>query len=213
MKIEVNGKEYDVIINKKVSTKNIYIRVKDDLKIYVTANSFTSDKKIIDVIKNNYKFIKKRIEILEKRNSRKDEFYYLGKKYEIVYSNNKSVLLGEDKVLVNPNYDINKWYRIKAQEVFKKELDRIYELFPYDIPYPSLTIREMKTRWGVCNTKLKKITLNLGLIKKDLIYLDYVIVHELSHLIYANHSKDFWSVVEEVMPDYKKIRKELKKDE
>ena len=71
-------------------------------------------------------------------------------------------------------------------------------------------IRDMKTRYGVCNTKLKKITLNLELIKRDVIYIDYVIVHELSHLIHPNHSKDFWGVVEEVMPNYKKIRKELK---
>lgn len=212
MKIEVNDRDYEVIITKKISTKNIYLRVKDDLKIYVTANKLTSDRKIWEVIKSNYKFIEKRINILQKQKLKKEEFYYLGKKYDIVYSNNKSVLLGEDKVLINKDYDINKWYKKEAKAIFQKELDKIYQMFPYKIPYPSLVIREMKTRWGVCNTKLKKVTLNLGLIKKDLIYLDYVIVHELSHLIHANHSKDFWDVVAQVMPDYKKIRKELKND-
>ena len=68
----------------------------------------------------------------------------------------------------------------------------------------------MKTRWGVCNNKLKVITLNTLLIKKDLKYLNYVIVHELSHFIYQNHSKDFWNVVEENCKDYKRIRKDLK---
>ena len=61
MKIEINGKKYDVIINKKMSTKNIYIRVKDDLNIYVTANTFTSNQKIKEVIEKNYNIIKKNI--------------------------------------------------------------------------------------------------------------------------------------------------------
>ena len=71
----------------------------------------------------------------------------------------------------------------------------------------------MKTRWGVCNVKTHKITLNLELIKKDIRCLDYVIIHELSHLLYANHSKEFWKCVEDNFKDYKKIRKELKDDE
>lgn len=213
MKVEVNNKEYDVIIEKKISTKNIYIRVKEDLKIYVTANKLTSDKKIREVLDKNYHFLVKTINKIEKRLEKKEHFYYLGKKYDIVYFNNKDLILGEDKVFINKDYDINKWLKKQAKDIFLKELDKIYKTFPYNIPYPSLTIREMKTRHGVCNTKLKKVTLNLDLIKRDIIYLDYVIVHELSHLVHANHSKLFWSVVEEVMPDYKKIRKELKSDE
>ena len=89
----------------------------------------------------------------------------------------------------------------------------MYQKFIYKIPYPSLTIGKMKTRWGVCNVKTKRVTLNLELIKKDKIYLDYVIVHELSHLLYANHSKEFWKCVEDNFKDYKKIRKEMKYDE
>lgn len=213
MKIEVNGKDYEIIIIKKVSTKNIYLRVKEDLKIYVTANKYTSDRKIKEVIENNYQSIKKMIDKIEKRNAKKDDFYYLGKKYDIVYSNNKEPFLGEEKVFINNNCDLNKWYKKKASDIFLKELDRIYQNFPYKIPYPSLTIRQMKTRYGVCNTKSKRVTLNLDLIKKDIIYLDYVIVHELSHLVYANHSKEFWMVVERAMPNYKIIRKELKDNE
>lgn len=213
MKIEVNGKDYEIIITKKSSTKNIYLRVKEDLKIYVTANKYTTDRKIKEVIENNYQSIKRMIDKMEKRNTRKDDFYYLGKKYDIVYSNNKELFLGEEKVFINKDYDLTKWYKKEAKKIFQEELDKIYQIFPYKIPYPSLTIREMKTRHGVCNTKTKRITLNLDLIKRDLIYLDYVIVHELSHLVHANHSKEFWCVVEKVMPDYKVIRKELKNNE
>ena len=83
-------------------------------------------------------------------------------------------------------------------------------MFTREIPYPRLTIRQMKSRWGVCNTRDKRVTLNLELIKMLPQCLDYVIVHELSHLIHANHSKDFWNLVEENYPNYKTVRKIMK---
>ena len=210
MKIELNDKEYDVVITRKSGNKNIYMRVKDDLKIYVTANRLTPSKYILMVLQKNEKALIKMIDNVNRKNANNSKFFYLGKEYDVIYTNNNDITLGEDKVFIDKNIDIKKWYKKKAQIVFKAELDKIYRSFPYDIPYPSLTIREMKTRWGVCNTKDKKVTLNLSLIKMDLKYLDYVIVHELCHLIYANHSKDFWNLVMEIMPDCKQIRKELR---
>ena len=94
--------------------------------------------------------------------------------------------------------------------VFKEHLDYIYNRFTENVPYPNLVIRKMTTRWGVCNKKLEKVTLNSELIYKDIKCLDYVIVHELSHLIHGNHGKEFWALVEENKPDYKLIRKEMR---
>jgi hypothetical protein len=68
----------------------------------------------------------------------------------------------------------------------------------------------MRTRWGVCNKKTITVTLNTELIKYNLRCLDYVIVHELSHLVYFNHSKDFWNLVSKYCPNYKEIKRELK---
>ena len=68
----------------------------------------------------------------------------------------------------------------------------------------------MTSRWGVCNRKNNSITLNLELIKKDIRYADYVIVHELCHFIEFNHSKRFWDIVNKYSPDYKDIRKEMR---
>ena len=96
------------------------------------------------------------------------------------------------------------------KKIFQEHFDENYKRFTEKIPYPDLKIRKMTSRWGVCNTKLITVTLNLELIKRDLKYLDYVIVHELSHLIYGDHSSNFWALVEENMPDYKKYREEMK---
>lgn len=94
--------------------------------------------------------------------------------------------------------------------MFLEHLDLMYNKFSKKIPYPSLKVRKMTSRWGVCNTRLKTITLNLELIKRDLKFLDYVIVHELSHLVHADHSRAFWNLVEQNMPEYKELMKEMK---
>ena len=72
-----------------------------------------------------------------------------------------------------------------------------------------ITIKQIKYAWGSCSSK-KNITLNLELIKYSQQAIRYVILHELCHLKYMNHSKDFWDLVEKYMPNYKQIKKEFK---
>ena len=214
MVVTINNQNYNVIIDKKKSTKNMYLRVKENMDLYVTCNYLISDKMIYDFVMKNEKSIQRMLNKVEKKKAKEDFFYYLGKKYDLVYLNNTDITFSEKRVYVHPSFSLEKWYKEQASIIFKEELDKMYHSFLYNIPYPSsLLIRKMKTRWGVCNVKSQKITLNLELIKKDKIYLDYVIVHELSHLLYPNHSKAFWKCVENNFHDYKKIRKELKEDE
>ena len=210
MQVEINGKEYEVIITKKIGNRNTYLRVKDDLKIYVTTNTFTSNREIEKIISKNKESVIKMIEKQEKRCENNRGFLYLGKKYDIVYTSTNGVVLGHEKAFLNKNEDIDKWYKKEASKLFKEHLDNCYNKFTRRIPYPSLTIRKMTTRWGVCNTKDKRVTLNLELMKKPIECLDYVIMHELSHLIHPNHSKDFWCLVEENCKDYKRAKKILK---
>lgn len=212
MQVEINNKIYSVEIIRKRTNRNTYIRVRDDLVIYVTTNSLVSDKEINKLIMDNKSFIIKMIEKKEKKISKEDYFWYLGRKYEVVYTNDKELTLGNMRVFIPHNFDIDKWYKKQANILFLERLDYNYSIYNKKIPYPSLTIRKMSTRWGVCNTKLKRVTLNLELIKKDIVCLDYVIMHELSHFIYNDHSKNFWSLVEENFKDYKKVRKLMKED-
>lgn len=210
MKTIINNKEVEVIIERKRGNKNTYLRVKEDLNIYITTNYFTKDKEIEKIINENKSSIEKMILRQERKKINEENFLYLGRKYDIVYLNDSNLILGNDKVLMPKDFDLDKWYLKEAKKVFTEELDKIYNIFPKKIPYPSLTIRKMKSRWGVCNVKTKRVTLNLELIRKDIKYLDYVIAHELSHLIHPNHSKDFWNLVAEVIPNYKTLRKEMK---
>lgn len=210
MKFEYNGDSYPVEIIKKVQNKNTYIRVKPDLTLYVTTNVLSSTKSIEKLIKENRKAIEKMYEKQLTKKENNTGFYYLGKRYNIVYTNGKEITFGKTKAFVGKDIDIDNWYKKEAKRIFKQHLDICYKSFTKKIPYPSLRIRKMTSRWGVCNYKDIVVTLNLELIKRDLECLDYVIYHELSHLIHHNHSDKFWLLVEENYPNYKIVRRKMK---
>lgn len=210
MQFAYNDKTYDVVIEKKRTNRNTYIRVKKDLKIHVTTNFFASNRSIENLIRENYDKICDMIDIQETKARNNSGFYYLGKQYTIVYGNSKTVEFMGDKVYVPHDFDVDAWYKKQAKTLFLERLDYNYEKYTRSIPYPKLRIRKMTSRWGVCNIRSHVMTLNLELIKRDICYLDYVIIHEMTHLVYGDHSARFWKVVEENMPSYKKYRDEMK---
>ena len=210
MHVNIDGKNYEVIIEKK-NNKNTYLRVKEDLKIHISTSYLTPNFMIKKIINDNLEFIKKQIKKQSKKIEKQDKYYYLGKEINIVIIDIiKKAYLENDILYVKDIKDVDLWYKSEMKRIFKERFDNIYNNFSRNIPYPKLVIRKMSTRWGVCNTKLLKITLNSELIYKDIKCLDYVIVHELSHLIHGNHGKEFWALVEENKPDYKLIRKEMR---
>ena len=98
-----------------------------------------------------------------------------------------------------------------TKEEFKKIIEKnANELIKETGLKPNkITIKQIKYAWGSYSSK-KNITLNLELIKYSQQAIRYVILQELCHLKYMNHSKDFWNLVEKYMPDYKQIKKEFK---
>lgn len=104
-------------------------------------------------------------------------------------------------------------YTNKDIEKLKNKLDVIFkELIEETNLIPNkVRIRNIKCAWGSCSSN-KNITINLKLVDRQDIEIKYVVLHELCHLKYMNHSEKFWNLVEKYMPEYKKIRKELKYD-
>ena len=95
---------------------------------------------------------------------------------------------------------LEKRYRNAAREVFTNRVE-YYHRFTGG-HYTSITIRDQKTRWGSCSSR-GTLSFNYRLIYGPAGPLDYVVVHELCHLTHMNHSKDFWNMVERIMPDYR----------
>ncbi len=205
MKYEIENTLYNVIIKRK-NNKNTYIRVDENKNIIVTTNYLVTTNKIKQILDNNINFLKKNL-----AKEKKEGFYLMGKKYDIIIDEKiKNIEIDEITIKVNDEKKLNNWYKKEISRIFKEHLDFYYNKFEENIPYPTLKIRAMKTRWGVCNRKIKSVTLNLNLVKYDSTCLDYVIVHELSHFVHFNHSKAFWNIVEKYYPNYKEIEKKLK---
>ena len=78
-----------------------------------------------------------------------------------------------------------------------------------DLKFSDLKFRKMRSRWGSCSNT-RTITLNCELMKVKKELIDYVVVHELAHLVHMNHSKDFHSLVENYLPSSKALRRELR---
>ena len=206
MKYIYNNKEYDIEIIRK-NNKNTYLRIKEG-KIVITTNYLTSKSQIEKLINNNKKFINKNI---EKDNKKKEDtsFKLFGIKYDIIYGF-PNTEVEENKIYTKDEKTLNKYLSKYITSVYQERLDYYYNLFEERIPIPNLKIRKMTSRWGVCNIKNHNVTLNLELSKYNIEALNYVIVHELSHFIHPNHSKEFWSLVSKYCPQYKEIRKKLK---
>lgn len=211
MEVVIQDKSYKVNIIKK-PIKNMYLRVKPDLEIYVTANFLIDNKTIINFIQSNKDAIVKMIKRQEKKKLKEENFYLLGKCYDVIICPSfKKPEFVDDKIYIKDRKELIKIHKEIATKIFNERLKICYNLFD-NIPYPELKIRKMKSKWGYCNKKEKLITLNLELIKYGLDEIDYVIIHELCHFIYFNHSKDFWNLVSKYKPNYKENRKVLKEE-
>lgn len=201
----LNNKEYPIEIIRK-NNKNTYLRVKDS-KIIVTTNYLTSLTTINKLIKNNTTFINKQ---LTKEDLKKEEIFKLfGNSYDIIYGF-KDTEIENNKIYTKDLKTLNKYLTKYITNIYNERLDYYYHLFEENIPIPNLKIRKMTSRWGVCNIKNHNVTLNLELSKYNIECLNYVIVHELSHFIHPNHSKDFWLLVSKYYPNYKEVRKYLR---
>ncbi len=209
MLYSIDQEKLEVVILKK-NNKNTYIRIKDDMKIYITTNYFVTKKQVKKILDENYTSLQKMLNRVKSQKEKEDIFYYLGEKYDIILMKVEKVEMIHQKIYTTDMKMFNKWYQANMKEIFMDHLTNWYQQFEEDLPFPKLKIRKMKTRWGVCNIRDNSVTLNSELMKYDLEKLDYVIVHELSHFIHFNHSKDFWNLVHKYYPEYKRVRRELR---
>ena len=207
MQIEIQGRMYTVNIVRK-NNRNTYIRVKNGI-IVVTTNYFTNERQIKKLIVDNEKSIVKMLNLDDKKQEKQENFYFFGKQYDLIYGFDE-IEFTDNKVYAPNKAKLDKYLHNVAKNIYQERLNYWYNVFEEKIPVPILKIRNMSSRWGVCNIKSHNVTLNYQLIKYDITCLDYVIVHELSHFIYHDHQKDFWNLVGKYYPKYKEARKMLK---
>lgn len=220
----------EIIIEYK-KIKNIYIRVKPDLNIYVTAPKRVTKKYIYELIEKRKDWIEEKKEAIKKKNifdiSQKElksgnEVYYLGKNYmlRVLKCKKENIILAGRIMYMYAdikdneefkNSDIRKkqilldtWYKKEAVKLFDSLLKKYCSIMNLEIN--TFTVKKLKSKWGSCDIKKKHITFNLELMKYPIIAAEYITVHELAHLIEANHSKKFYNIVSLYMPEWKKSK-------
>ena len=206
---KLDGDYYNVLVIKK-NNKNTYIKIKDDMTIYVTTNYLSTKRYIKNILNNEQDFLRKSLNKVKRHKQMDEEFYYLGEKYDIILVPFNKIDISSGKIYVRNTKMLDKWLKEEMVKIFKERLIYNYNLFDEDIPFPKLKIRRMKTRWGVCNKRDNSVTINSKLIRYSLREIDYVIIHELSHFVHFDHSKEFWNTVNKYMPSYKKAVNVLK---
>ena len=210
-------KEKIEIHKKKV--KNVTLKVKRDGTIHLTVPEAATDDYIERVIANKQDWIESQLkhfnENYEKPKEKEmvsgESFKYLGKSYrlKIVESNKEYVRLyrGYIEIYVKDKNNTNKkkellkkWYQEKAKKKFAELVHEYEQIVKEEVN--NIRVITMQTRWGSCNVERKNINLNLELIKKPRYCIEYVILHELAHLKYPNHGKQFWEYMSVHMPNW-----------
>jgi len=198
----------------KPRLKNSYISVNHELKIILktpkVSNSF-----IENLLLNKENWIRKQLLKLSQNTPQKinleDELLLFGEVFSIDVEDAKYLREKLNKLRKNSKTNI-----LKCYDDFYKRLSLEYlmprvEYFAnqMNLKFTAIKFRKMKSRWGSCSSE-RVITLNSELIKVKKELIDYVIVHELAHLVHMNHSKAFHSLVENYLPSSKVLRRELK---
>lgn len=222
---KVQGQErvFQYILTRK-PVKNLNMRVKPNGEIHVSAHRLVPVKYIDHFVLSHEKTLIKALDKYEKIRYNKqqplqyvsgEKVKYLGQELHLLVENGRIEEVekcGQFLFLrVRDTLDfarkervIKKWLKKMQWEVFEKICEEIYPLFkPYGVKYPLLKIRNMKSRWGSCQPQKGIITLNGNMITAPREAIEYVVLHEFAHFIHPNHSKDFYTLVEQMMPDWK----------
>ncbi len=211
------------IIVKRTSKrlKTVSLKVKNG-EVEILCPSFTSDSFLRDLIHKKRGWIKKNLSRSTKNPQNIDQISngylnYKGFQLKLIYekANYQKIVLANKELKIF--YDQNKTKNIRKLIVdwLKSESKRflinrlLFLSKKIDIKFHSLNVKSYKARWGSCNER-GEIFLNWKLIMLPKRVIDYVLIHELVHIIVPNHSKEFWNLVEEKDPDFREKRKWLK---
>jgi len=216
--------DYNIIIKRTNRKKTVSFRIKNQ-EVIISAPKFLSDSKIYNLVEIKIKWIKNKL-ALEKLNTvsikRKyengDIFLYLGSEYSLkikksykdnIYIKDKNLIVEAKNVLAANNIknSIKNWYIAESKKYLTKT-NSYYEIL-IGVKSNKLLFGQYKSKWGSCNLE-KTISYDWRIIMAPFEVIHYLIIHELCHIKYPNHSINFWKYVEKYMINYKIQKKWLK---
>jgi len=225
--INIDGMEIEVI-RKKIKNMHLYV-LPPDGRVRITAPLRVNDTVIRNFALSKLEWIKKhRAKYLALKNQNEKRFEsgeihnYFGREYllKVIYTDNKQgvEICSETNMLImyvrkgstaeKRKKLLAEWYRRRLKEHIPIIIAKWEKIM--GVKVKNFGVKLMKTRWGTCNTKTGMLWINLELAGRDPKYLEYIVVHEMTHLIERYHNKRFYSLMDEFMPEWRVIRKELK---
>ncbi len=201
--------------------KTLTLLVLKDGSVIVKAPISMRDSTINKFVEEKQNWIKEKLLFVNKTNDKyKDiisykQFLLYGNKYNLVLSDVKKIETSDNfEIFVPQKYEKDKilkqlklWYKKIAKQILKDRLEFIESRVK--LKSSAMKISDSKGRWGSCNNR-GNICFNFRVIMLPPRIIDYVIVHELCHLVEMNHSKRFWDLVQKFLPNYTISRKEIK---
>ena len=217
----------NVTLTRKPNQKNTYIRINPpNGDVTVSAPLRLSVEEVSELVRQNLAKIqesRRKIQAQPRQTKREyvsgETLYLWGKQYmlRVVYGFAKSSVVRYPEVITLNVPDgtpmesrrriLTEWYR---QELKRAMPSLVAECCSrVGVTITGWNVRNMRTRWGSCNIRERRILLNLQLVKKPPECLEYVIIHELVHLLERNHTRKFWRLVENFCPHWKSRRELL----
>lgn len=218
--------DYTIKESQRAKYLRIYALSNGALEITIPKNR-PSVRRISEFIKDKQLWIQKNTENIKQQLhdhnhlTRVLHFPLINETWHLIYikSNKARVTTVPDKyIILIYGYECNKelvkdkllaWLKRKAYIIVRPELDKLASNM--GLLYSKLSIRSQKTIWGSCNSK-GNISINYKVIFLERELCEYILVHELSHLVYMDHSFKFWQLVQNFIPDYKFLVQRLKSD-
>ena len=198
-----------VLINFKTNVKSMRLRVGKDAKITLSVPFYSTQKMALSFLEMHKIWLENTYKKALANLPKDDEIKFLGQIYKIKFDENFKEPFFDGEFVFTPNLkSLERFKKTRAKELF---LELVSHFQPFiNKPIKRIVIRNSKTRWGSCNHKKGYINLSLRLIEKPLSAVRYVVLHELTHMLYPHHQKSFYDFIEKIMPDYKKQEQILK---
>lgn len=118
-----------------------------------------------------------------------------------------NIYVPEGSIVEKIEFVLQEWYRKQLKEAISPVIEKYERIMGVNVE--SWGIKKMKTRWGTCNTKDKRVWINLELAKKSPQCLDYIVVHEMAHLIERGHGNRFKAIMDKYYPNWRIVKAEL----
>ena len=210
--------------------RRLRIVVKPDLTVTANAPRSFSELEILDAVQAKAKWVAKQVASFETFHPLPtphkfisgETFVYLGRQYRLKVAEGERtpaklrgrylhVTVPDKKNSPAVKKAVDVWYRTRADEVFRRYLEACMTVASrHGIEVPTLVIRDMRTRWGSCSAS-GRVTLNLKLTQAPVHCIEYVVMHELCHMVHHNHSPAFYRLLTRCMPDWERRKAILDK--